>query len=173
MKTIIAAPRQEGIFLFADSAVGREVQPLFVPDGEWTGCLRLAVRMHLLGKAISPAFVPRHADAWGVVLVMRPIGQVLPNWLGIMDSAVTTGRWLPLGAAEAEMAYEAILPGGERVDVGPFSLADASEAVSRVSQLATLKTGDIIIPPFAGQPDFELRPNTRVEVPELLSVKIK
>lgn len=173
MKTIVAAPSLEGLFLFADSAAGRETQPLFVPDGEWTGSLRLAVRIRLLGKAISPAFVPRHADAWGVVLVMHPAGQPLPSWLGIMDSAVTTGRWLPLGASDTALSYEAILPCGERVTAGPFSLADASEAVSLVSQVATLKTGDIIIPPMAGQPDFALRPNTRVEVPDLLSVKIK
>lgn len=171
MKTIITGHSQADIFLFADSAVGREVHPLFVPDGEWVGCLRLAVRVQLLGKTISPAFVPRHLDSWGVVLIMRPAGVAgLPNWLGIMDSAVTVGRWLPL---DAPLGYEAVLPGGQAVTVGSFSLDEACEAVSRASQLATLKTGDIIIPPFAGQPEFPLCPGTRVEVPNLLSVKIK
>lgn len=161
------------IFLFADSAVGREAQPLFVPDGEWVGCLRLAVRMHLLGKAISPAYAHRYADAWGVVLILRPVGEAaLPNWLGIMDNAVTVGRWQPLPEAGA-LAYEAQLPDGQTVDVGPLDIAEAFEAVSQASQIATLKTGDIIIPPFAGQPEFQLHPGTRVEVPGLLSLKIK
>lgn len=172
MKTIITGHTQADIFLFADSAVGREAQPLFVPDGDWVGCLRLAVRMHLLGKAISPAFVPRYADAWSVVLIMRPVGGPLPGWLGIMDNAVTVGRWLPLDGV-AKLAYSAQLPDGQSVSVGPFALADAYEAVSRASQLATLKTGDVIIPPFAGQPEFALKPGTRVDVPEMLSLKIK
>lgn len=171
MKTIITGPAQADIFLFADSAVGREVQPLFVPDGDWVGCLRLAVRVHLLGKTISPAFVPRHLDSWGVALIIRPAGEAtFPNWLGIMDSAVTAGRWQPLGSP---LAYEAQLPDGQKASVGPFSMDEVCEAVSQASQLATLKTGDIIIPPFPGQPEFALRPGTRVEVPGLLSVKIK
>ncbi|MDE7375742.1 MAG: hypothetical protein K2N16_02720 [Muribaculaceae bacterium] len=172
MKTIITGHSQADIFLFADSAVGREAQPLFVPDGEWVGCLRLAVRVHLLGKTIAPAFVPRHIDSWSVVLVMRPAGEVaLPGWLSIMDSAVTAGRWQPLGGGP--LAYEAQLPDGQTVSVGPFSMDEVCQAVSQASQLATLKTGDIIIPPFAGQPEFPLRPGTRLEVPGFLSVKIK
>lgn len=171
MKTIIAGLSQADIFLFADSAVGREAQPLFVPDGEWVGWLRLAVRVRLLGKSLSPAFVPRHLDSWGVALIMRPAGgEALPAWLGIMDSAVTAGRWRPL---DAPLAYEAQLPAGENVSVGPFAMAEACQAVARASQLATLKTGDIIIPPFVGQPEFPLCPGTRLEVPGLLSVKIK
>lgn len=171
MKTIITGRSLADIFLFADSAVGREAQPLFVPDGDWVGCLRLAVRVHLLGKTISPAFVPRHLDSWGVVLVIRPAGErALPNWLGAMDSAVTAGRWQP--SAES-MAYSAQLPDGRNVDVGPFPMGEACEAVSQASQIATLKTGDIIIPPFAGQPEFALRPGTRLEVPNLLTLKIK
>lgn len=170
MKTIIIGPTPADTYLFADSAVGREAQPLFVPDGEWTGCLRLAVRVHLLGKAIGPAFVPRHLDAWGAVLIMRLAGQPLPAWLGIMDSAVTAGRWLPLTES---MSYHATLPDGQEIDFGPVDMAQACAAVSQASQLATLKTGDIIIPDIAGQPEFAMLPGTRLEVPGILSVKIR
>lgn len=173
MKTILVGENANDIFLFADSAAGRDSMPLFIPEGEWMGELRMAFRIGLLGKGISPAFAARYMADWGAVLLMRPVDGKLPGWLGIMDSAVTIGKWASL---EQECSLKAFMPDGKQEEIGPFPLEAAIQAVSLSSKRATLKTGDIIIPHLESI-RFPLVPDTRIEVfaneSPTLKVKIK
>lgn len=173
MKTILVGENANDIFLIADSAAGRDSMPLFIPEGDWMGELRMAFRIGLLGKAISPAFAARYISDWGAVLIMRPSDGTLPGWLGIMDSAVTVGKWAEV---TQECSLKATMPDGKQEEIGPFSLEAALQAVSLASKRATLKTGDIIIPPLEGI-RFPLVPDTKIEVAAngipTLRVKIK
>ena len=99
----------------------------------------------------------------------RPFAQ-LPTWLGIMDSGITTGKWLALPDGPIVM----------RVGDSEIAIPDAFEAAARAvvtaTSLATVKTGDIIIPalPMAAVPVVT---NTRLEASicgeTALSLKIK
>lgn len=172
MKAIVIANDIDHSLMVADSAIGRDAQPLFLPDGQWTGWLLPAFRIGRLGKCIAPKFAPRYIDACGIVLLIKPQGsEHAPCWLSYMDSAITTGRWVPQ-AAEASMEYA-----GQLGAASLPPMQDAADAVAKVSAVATLRTGDIIIPATAPLMAMELRPDTRVTASiggeQVLSVKVK
>lgn len=96
------------ISLYADSAVGRDVQPLFIPEveGPWSVTLMPAFRVGRLGKSVPEKFAARYIDGVSVVALMHPTAippraGAVPGWLSVMDSAVTTGHWLPFDATSA------------------------------------------------------------------------
>lgn len=109
------------IRVIADSAIGRPVQPWFLPDyGEnWRRRTAVAVRIGRLGKNFTRKYVGRYIDAMTKLWV--PEADECPA-LDFMDSAVVCGRWI------------------EPEDV-PDSLLDE---VITVSRFATLKTGDVV-----------------------------
>lgn len=165
--------------LYADSAIGRDVMPLFIPDipGGWHARICLSVRVNRLGKAISPRFAMRYVDALSLTALLLP-GTDSGAWdlsgsLAVLDSAVTTGRWHPcdLGAlASVEMQA-----GGEHRTFTAAEL-DIAARVSAVSRMATLRTGDIIIIDSTGI-DLPLAPDTHIDASidtlPCLSLKIK
>lgn len=167
MKTIIVGEEPKQMSLYADSAAGRDVQPLFIPDeeGDWCVSLALAYRVGRLGKSIPEKFAGRYIDAVSIVALMHPqsvhpkAGEV-PGWLSIMDSAVTTGRWL-------EPSYD-----DERC-----AESDVYRALASASSLATLKTGDIIIPPQRFPQPQRLKPNQIITASiggeEVIHLKVK
>ena len=183
MKAILVGDNSRDIFTFADSAVGRDVMPLFVPDfnpdgTQWQCRAALAFRIERLGKNVSPKFALRYIDAVGVVALLTPAapdGQErsfaqLPTWLGIMDSGITTGKWLALPDEPIVMRV------GDSEIAMPDAFEEAARAVVTATSLATVKTGDIIIPalPMAAVPVVT---NTRLEASicgeKALSLKIK
>lgn len=139
------------IRLYADSAVSRDVMPLFIPDipVQWHVKLCVAVRVHRLGKNILPKFVMRYVDALGVVAVLAPdatdsTADSLEDSgvMQILDGVVTTGTWIEqnIGAVN-ELNVE--INGESRI----FSASELgiADTVSLISRYATLKTGDFII----------------------------
>ncbi|MCM1452783.1 MAG: hypothetical protein NC102_11035 [Clostridium sp.] len=165
MKTILTGSSPRELSLYADSAVGRDVQPLFIPDEreDWRLTLAPAIRVGRLGKCIPEKFALRYIDAIGIVGLMHPgsvsliPGQV-PGWLSLMDSAVTTGAWM-------EEWDETDLPAG------------AARAVAIASEFSTLKTGDVIIPALGEAPEHILKPDILITATlggrQALRIKVK
>lgn len=167
MKTILVGNGPREVSLYADSAVGRDAQPLFIPDvdGAWCVSLALAYRVGRLGKCIPEKFGHRYIDGMSVVALLHPEALppqagAVPGWLSIMDSAVTTGRWIE-----------------PRYDDGRCTETDALKALSDASALATLKTGDVIIPPQALAGAQRLEPNqiltASIGGEEVIRIKVK
>lgn len=172
MKAIVIDNDIDRSLMVADSAIGRDVAPLFLPDGQWAGSLLPAYRIGRLGKCIAPKYAQRYIDACGIVLLIKPLGaEHLPCWLSYMDSALTTGRWVA-EAGDATMDYA-----GLRGSAAMPPMQDVAEAVARVSAIATLRTGDLIIPSSTPLMAMELRPDTRITASigaeQVLSLKVK
>lgn len=177
------------ISLYADSAVGRDVQPLFIPEveGPWSVTLMPAFRVGRLGKSVPEKFAARYIDGVSVVALMHPTAippraGAVPGWLSVMDSAVTTGHWLPFDATATVQSaaadcvrthgpcvlavsttaiggvgtHEPCVPTPGAAAISPNDGASVSSdggaaALARASAWATLKTGDVILPP-CGEP---------------------
>ncbi len=129
MKILLKTPST--LRIIADSALGRNRQPWFMPDfGEnWRWSRALAFRICKLGKNISPKFANRYIDA--VTLLWVAEADQCPA-IDFMDSAVVCGNWLPAGELPAE----------------------AVSLLCEISEAATVKNGDIIalMLPDAPQP---------------------
>lgn len=173
MKTIVK-DSIGNIFNYADSAMGRDVMPLFVPDGHWYGRLALAYRIGRLGKNISPKFATRYLEGVGPVVLMLPgtceKPEIIMPYHVIMDSAVTTGQF----EAFEDKPLDICVNGECQYAIA--SHQPAIDALVEITRWATVKTGDLIVPP---QPvvDIELEPNSyitaSVNSQELLKVKVK
>lgn len=123
MKTLIF--KTDGsVRVLADSAVGRNRQPWFLPEfgADWKWHTAPAVRISRLGKGIRPEFAPRYADERTVVWLPEASGNPAAEF---MDGALVVGDWLPVadgGLSEREC-----------------------RAISTAAKFATLKQGDIIV----------------------------
>lgn len=165
--------------LYADSAIGRDVMPLFIPDipGGWHARVCVSVRVHRLGKNISRKYAPRYVDALSLTALLLPDTDAhawdLSGYLSILDSGVTTGQW-----------HETDIAGLTTVDVHvndhhlTFSAADLdiSARVNAISRTATLRTGDILIIDSTGV-DIPLVADTHITATindfQCLALKIK
>lgn len=165
--------------LYADSAIGRDVMPLFIPDlpGAWNARVCVAVRINRMGKGISPKFAMRYADAISAVVLMLPAEEP-QRWdtsgiLALLDSAVTTGRWHECNVADIDVV--GLEAGGISCTFTAADL-DFATAISSVSRFATLRTGDIIIIDSTGI-DMPLVPDTHITATingfQCLALKIK
>ena len=143
MKTLIFRP-DGSIRVLADSAVGRNRQPWFLPEfgSEWTAHLAPAIRISRLGKGIHPDFADRYVEertlAW--------IPQAADNpFADFMDGAVVIGEWQP---------------------VGPEGISEAErDAIVRAASCATLKQGDILIlDPCEGASSISINSKVSVEL---------
>ena len=123
MKTLIFQPGGN-VRVLADSAVGRNRQPWFLPEfgSDWKWHTASALRISRLGKGIRPEFADRYAAdrslAWIPEADANPAAE-------FMDGAVIIGDWMPIGPAG--------LTGRER------------DAIATAARFATLKQGDVII----------------------------
>lgn len=160
MKTVlfdIASPSGQGVSLpavtlVADSALVMPGRPVFLPDfaERWRADIYLAARISRLGKGFAPKFASRYYDA--VTLAMRLVPEDADVLLasrgmsagldGLFDGAVTLGRFQPSELVVSGMTVS--VDGNQTV-----RLEDAArrldEAVSEVSRMSTLKTGDLIM----------------------------
>lgn len=167
------------IRLYADSAIGRDVMPLFIPDlpGDWIVRICVAVRVHRLGKNISPKFAMRYVDALSAVALLLPVTDA-SAWdecgvLAVLDSAVTTGSWY-----ECNIAAITSIDFDTGVEIRTFNSneLDIASAVSEVSRYATLRTGDVLILDFTGI-DMPLTRDSHIHTAidhfQCLSLKVK
>lgn len=139
----ISAPQRAR--LFADSAIGRCATPLFVPDvcAPWSGRVMVAVRIGRLGKNIAPNFSSRYIDGISAVHVMQ--SQKAENLVYITDNAIIQGEYLPLSSLEGNITLTvAQAEHTTTLDID-LSELDIANTLSRLSELTTFKTGDILI----------------------------
>lgn len=165
--------------LYADSSIGRDVMPLFIPDFSegWFVRVCMAVRINRLGKGISTRFAMRYADAISAVALMLPMSGA-HEWdesgaLALLDSAVTTGHWHECDMAT--LTAVSLEAGGTELTFTVSDL-DIATAISDVSRIATLRTGDILILDSTGI-DIPLISDTHIDAAiggaSCLSLKIK
>lgn len=165
--------------LYADSAIGRDVMPLFIPDiaGGWHARICLAVRVHRMGRHISPTFAMRYVDAVSLVALLLP-DTAVEAWeesgtLALLDSAVTTGQWHECNVGATSEINVTV--NGERRTFKAAELGIAT-MVGEVSRTATLRTGDILIIDTTGI-DLPLRPDMHITATiadfTCLSLKVK
>jgi len=139
----IAVTHMAGRFstrLYADSAISRDVMPLFLPDiaACWQGQVCLALRIGRLGKSVSPAFAMRYVDAYTAVSVQSTDADIDTS---IMDQAVVAGQWIDISSIGTEVCLQ--VAGAEvRYDIGAIRVP---EVIAFVTRYTTIKTGDIII----------------------------
>ncbi len=172
MKTILWSAKG-AMTNIADSALQRDVMPLFVPDGVWHGSVALAYRIGRLGKHIREKFAMRYIDAVQPVLLLRPGTVESPEpaqpWLSILDGAITAGGSVPFADEPVTMQMGELTT--HRIDHQP-----AIEAIADVTSYGTIKTGDLIVP-MCELVDVDLVPNTHVVVSldgtRCLNVKVK
>lgn len=166
--------------LIADSAIGRNNHPVFLPDfitadpGAWVVEVMPAVQIGRLGKFIRQKFAARHISAILLAGWVRPAtaDSATPITL-LFDGALTRGVEMPLNeifpadSADScdEISGNALLQieaeyspirdaSGENTKRESASMAreqiHAEDMVAFVSRFCTLKSGDIIIPASAG-----------------------
>lgn len=145
----------------ADSAVGRDTMPLFVPDLPlgWYARVCPAFRISRLGKHIAPRFALRYTDAVTAVCLLcaRDSAYITSGLAAIIDSAVTTGHlvdWTPdTPTLDIDVDGAAV-----HVDTAAISLADT---ISGISTATTIKSGDLVIFEDIGA-ELPLLPGSRI-----------
>lgn len=137
--------RPLNVELIADSALNLMRNPVFVPDiaQQWQACIYPAFRVSRLGKSISTEFTARYIDATTLALrIFSPeLGGVQAGVSGLYDCAVTLGQWIEI----PEQGTIDITCGDIRATLSASQIA-AAEMLNAVSAMATMKTGDIILP---------------------------
>lgn len=130
-----------------DSALLLPGRPFFIPDfGEkWEADLYLAVKIGRLGKNIGERFASRYYDAASLAIHFRSTDNSLcDGLLSGADSTIAIGNYIAPVTITDEMKIsfnddtENILPQASQVE----------SAISEVSQLSTLKMGDILMFPL-------------------------
>ncbi len=142
---IDSIPQNEApkIALIADSAIRPDNRPLFLPEGEWLCELRLAVRVDRLGKFISKKFAPRYYDSCSLVNYLRPLRD--EAFFGLIDDAVVQGCKIEL-PADGIHPIELCADVNKSVSVN-ICRDEINEALVRLSENVTFKTGDLLLLP--------------------------
>lgn len=139
------------IQLIVDSAIGRDVMPVFIPDipVEWQMKVCVALRIERLGKNISEKFAMRYVDAVGLVGLLTPSETqaegrelIASGAFSIMDSALTTGQWLSIEILDSEYLHFNI---GESEYQYSIQELRIPQCINLITRLSTIKTGDIIV----------------------------
>lgn len=134
---------------FADSSMQRNNQPWFMPaDGrEWAAAVMPAVRITRLGMHIAPKFAGRYYDAICAVCIFVPAVEAANigaagELIFLRDNALCVGEGIAM--ADAPLPF-VIAVNGVEIQAS-IDTATIDRAISSVSDICTLKTGDIIIP---------------------------
>lgn len=127
--------------LVADSALSFDRRPMVLPDIDG---LQMAVcpayRIGRLGKGVAPRYAWRYVDAVTAVAVVCDASGYP---LGLADDSLALGTWRPVAE---DAAAEDVDVDGVKLTPSEVGIADA---IARVSHVAQVKTGDIIIPVVA------------------------
>lgn len=163
---------------YADSAIWRDHMPLFLPDAPSPLGVDVcpAVMISRLGHTIAPKFAMRYVGAVGAVAVLRSSDPDFDAMLPVIDSAVTTGTWIPLDALPEQIELSSACDEETHSILFSFDTLDFASYLERISRRTTVKTGDIIIfRPFATS--FAPTPNQHITATlagrPSLNIKIK
>ena len=123
MKTIIFTDNGP-VRVIADSALGRNCHPWFLPDfgHDWTWHCAPALRISRLGKGVRPEFASRYVEER--TLAWIPQAQDNPA-ADFMDGAVVLGDWVPIGERGLT--------------------SDECDAIVYAARFSTIKQGDVLI----------------------------
>lgn len=134
---------------YADSAFHRNRHPLFVADTAvgWSIAICPAIKISRLGTHIAAKFASRYYDSLVPVCLFMPTDDITdiaaaPESRFVMDSALCVGD--PVAVAAPDAPHCLTDNADSRLIFTAADLA-ADLAVSRLSQIATLKMGDLII----------------------------
>lgn len=152
--------------IYADSCIVSGNRPMFLPfeATPWSGRIVPVYRIGRLGKNISLKFASRYVDAFTAALIAQPNSDNYPPGLaGCTDNTIALGQWLPIDSESSTLVHTAIddRKGEFRID---HEASLIYESVAFLSKAATLKNGDIIIPPRRASTAFPLRENMLVKV---------
>ncbi|MDE5901251.1 MAG: hypothetical protein K2H33_07855 [Muribaculaceae bacterium] len=136
MKALICDCNPAGFRMVADSAIGRNGQPWFVPDfgSAWRWKVMVAVRIGRLGKCIAPKFARRYFDSMTLLFVPECDAPEASVLLGCMDGAAVCGSWV-------DITESVRVDSAESVGFHEFGFEALAALVSRC---VTLKTGDLL-----------------------------
>ncbi|MCM1051807.1 MAG: hypothetical protein NC349_07580 [Paenibacillus sp.] len=171
-----------------DSALLLPGRPMFYPDfgGEWTAMPYMAVHVNRLGKSVGVKFASRYYDSMTLGLRFAPVSPdaIPPGFLSGMDSTITHGEWMLVEEWRALRSVESRIEsaGGDdmpavRLEI-PSSVTDeVDRAIVRVSELTTLRMGDVLLLPVAGMEYLKLSPRSRIiataaDGREILNIKV-
>lgn len=171
-----------------DSALLLPGRPMFYPNfgGQWVAVPYMAVHVNRLGKSVGLKFASRYYDAVSVGLRFAPAdsGAILPGVLSGMDSTLTHGEWIPAEQWRSllPLACRCVNGGDEELWAMELEISgDLTDvidcAIVRVSELTTLRMGDVLLLPVPGTDGVALSPRTRITATgadgrEILSVKV-
>ncbi|MDE5595332.1 MAG: hypothetical protein K2I89_07150 [Muribaculaceae bacterium] len=153
---------------FADSSAHRNRYPFFIPDTsvEWCAKICPAIKISRLGTHIARKFASRYYDsvAPAVIFMSSAAADDFANAderYFVCDSAYCLGDSVAIGGQETE---HIISIGDKHLNFTTQTL-NADEIVSKLSEFATLKMGDLVI---FGNNGF----NISINVGEQLTVKL-
>ncbi|MBD5372703.1 MAG: hypothetical protein HDR75_05110 [Bacteroides sp.] len=155
MKTIILTDTGNNRVI-ADSALGRNHHPWFLPDfgRDWTWHCAPALRISRLGKGVRPEFAGRYVEERTLAWIPEATENPAPDF---MDGAVIFGDWIPVG------------PGG--------LTPEESDAIVKVARFSTIKQGDVIIIDSADSLRYPVNINEKIQVElegrQVIEVSIK
>ena len=123
MKTIIFT-NTGNVRVIADSALGRNHHPWFLPDFgiDWTWHCAPALKISRLGKGVRPEFAGRYVEERTLAWIPHTPDNPAADF---MDGALVLGEWIPVGT-------DGLSP-------------DECEAVVAAARFSTIKQGDVLI----------------------------
>lgn len=142
--------------LVADSAIVVAGKPVFVPDftDRWSAQIYVVFKVSRLGKSISEKFSHRYYEEATLGLRLVPDGAMTELKMsggksglgGLFDGCLALGRWMPADGGVVELK-------GSGIDVELDLLSTGiGEALAAVSNVATMKMGDLIAVGVVGAP---------------------
>lgn len=172
-----------GWYFLADSAVINTGKPFYRPEGKGMVKVALsgAIKINRLGKAISPRFASRYYSEIAPALhfslpeyenILKEKG-LPPDASRNFDKSLVVGDFNPI---EENIEIELYLNGALKET---FTLKNikkkAEEVISAISEMNTLKMGDLVLPGMSA--GFEVKGNDILEVKingvEAFSMRVK
>lgn len=163
--------RDQGFFLIADSAVTNTGKPFFIPEnkGEVEVFPAIAVKIIRLGKHIAPKFAGRYYSAFAPSLNFRLSGfekELKSKGLPV-EAALSFDRSLFVGEFSPVEELEPLMLTKNKREVARLEaekfIIPINEVIEVVSDLNTLKMGDLIVP--------ALGPGVKIERGDLLELR--
>lgn len=173
------------IELYPDSAPVLSPKPVFLPDWGVDAGFKAVIcpsyRISRLGKAISPKFAARYYDEVALSARIFPGNSPIlpeiarPDIVKAWDGSVVIGKWQPAAPGDPFI----IAPEADptlRIGVTPEAI-DIDNMIAAVSEIMTLKMGDIILPCYI-EPPLTLAINDNIayrlnNIENSLIIKIK
>lgn len=157
-------------YFLADSALINAGKPFFIPEGGFVVNVYpcLAFKITRLGKTVKPRFASRYYTEVAPAFHFRLdslFHTLLENRLPVdpavsFDRSLSLGNFIPLeNIGEGEWS---VLKNAESMGSLIWSHDSAGEALCRLSEMNTLKTGDVFIPSLGGP--FSLSPGDRFDI---------